>query len=390
MVNMWDQMQNPAVVEQIGGKFFTAYPAVVVANEDPTMRGHIKVKCNMLIGDRDTWWLPPMSPAGGFNDLGFFWVPEIGAQVWIMCLCGDPDFMMWFATTWPHPKGKENAVPKLARQVPDETTESPKGDDTAQSAPIPSPRTLKEPQSPYAADYPFNRVIKTLAGHVIELDDTVGQERVHVWHNSGTYFEIDKVGNLTMRVMGNFYHVVEGDYQLHVKGDMDVVVEGNRTTKINKSLSVEVAGDKLQTIEGSVLENINAAGCGPVLTSIAGMQQIIKANKYEEITIDKNIQIDQNEDKVIGVSKTDEIGMNQEQTIGMADKQTVGTQQDITVGLAQTQTAGVSMTNTTPLLTQAVVGVHTNTSPVFRVPNTKHDHGGISKGKSRTKQDTYK
>jgi hypothetical protein len=44
-----------------------------------------------------------------------------------------------------------------------------------------------EPESAYASKYPYNKVISTEGGHVIEVDDTPNQERIHIYHKSGTY-----------------------------------------------------------------------------------------------------------------------------------------------------------------------------------------------------------
>lgn len=42
----------------------------------------------------------------------------------------------------------------------------------------------------YGAQYPFNKVFESERGHVIEVDDTPGAERIHIYHNSGHYTEM--------------------------------------------------------------------------------------------------------------------------------------------------------------------------------------------------------
>ena len=37
----------------------------------------------------------------------------------------------------------------------------------------------------------FNKVFETESGHVQEFDDTPGQERIHTYHRSGTFHEVD-------------------------------------------------------------------------------------------------------------------------------------------------------------------------------------------------------
>ena len=49
---------------------------------------------------------------------------------------------------------------------------------------------IAEPEQPFAAKYPDNKVIATPGGHVIEVDDTDGAERLHIFHRTGTFVEI--------------------------------------------------------------------------------------------------------------------------------------------------------------------------------------------------------
>jgi hypothetical protein len=43
------------------------------------------------------------------------------------------------------------------------------------------------PSATFGAQYPFNKVFESERGHVIEIDDTPGAERIHIYHNSGHY-----------------------------------------------------------------------------------------------------------------------------------------------------------------------------------------------------------
>ena len=48
------------------------------------------------------------------------------------------------------------------------------------------------------ANYPLNKVYETETGHFKEYDDTAGAERIKESHKLGTYYEIDKDGNMTI------------------------------------------------------------------------------------------------------------------------------------------------------------------------------------------------
>jgi hypothetical protein len=48
------------------------------------------------------------------------------------------------------------------------------------------------------ANYPLNKVYETETGHFKEYDDTDGAERIKESHKSGTFYEMDKDGNMTI------------------------------------------------------------------------------------------------------------------------------------------------------------------------------------------------
>ena len=91
-----------------------------------------------------------------------------------------------------------------------------------------------EPASPYAAVYPNNKVTRTTSGHAIEIDDTNGAERIHIFHKSGTFVEMHPNGDVVTH-MKNGFKTVTGNDKLHVTGTMDIVVDGN--------MNINVTGD---------------------------------------------------------------------------------------------------------------------------------------------------
>jgi hypothetical protein len=52
----------------------------------------------------------------------------------------------------------------------------------------------QEPKPYYAAKYPYNHVHQSESGHIIEIDDTPGNERLHRFHRAGTFEEIGPLG----------------------------------------------------------------------------------------------------------------------------------------------------------------------------------------------------
>lgn len=103
--------------------------------------------------------------------------------------------------------------------------------------------TWSEPQTKYAASYPYNRVMETESGHVLEFDDTPGAERVHIYHRSGSFIEIHPDGTMVTRVHNSDYEVVLADKKIYVRGDVDITATGDIKMKAGGNIKMEAGGD---------------------------------------------------------------------------------------------------------------------------------------------------
>lgn len=111
-----------------------------------------------------------------------------------------------------------------------------------------------EPKEP--STYPFNEVKETHSGHVIELDDTKGAERILIRHRTGAGIEIrpdgtiyiSSVQNKVETVGSDMKVIVEGDTKLAYKGNVDMYVEGNFNLDVGGNYNKRVAGNKNETI----------------------------------------------------------------------------------------------------------------------------------------------
>ena len=96
--------------------------------------------------------------------------------------------------------------------------------------------TWEEPTSPYNALYPKNHVFESESGHIKEYDHTPGFERIHEYHASGTFHEVDSNGTKRTRIVGNNYEVVHGTNFVNIKGDVNLTIESNCKTYIKGDL----------------------------------------------------------------------------------------------------------------------------------------------------------
>lgn len=102
---------------------------------------------------------------------------------------------------------------------------------------------VTEPPSAYKAEYPFNKVYRSERGHVVEIDDTEGEERLHLYHRKGTFTEIDKDGNRVDKIVGDNYTVVAKNNNVLVEGDCIVDIKGKSIVRIEKTSNILVIGD---------------------------------------------------------------------------------------------------------------------------------------------------
>lgn len=122
------------------------------------------------------------------------------------------------------------------------------------SIPVAGGGTFDEPDVPYNAAYPYNRVIGSESGHVIELDDTPGAERVHIYHRSGSFLELHPDGKVVFKSIKTRTDIMHGDHNQHVEGNAATTVDGTMKILSNGTLTMEVPADL------NIIGNVNIDG----------------------------------------------------------------------------------------------------------------------------------
>ena len=103
-------------------------------------------------------------------------------------------------------------------------------------------KTWDQSPIPYNSQYPFNHVYMTESGHVMEFDDTKNSERIHLYHKSGTFSEIDSNGTQVNKIIGDKYEILERNGYVYIKGTANVTIDGDHNVKINNALNVDISG----------------------------------------------------------------------------------------------------------------------------------------------------
>lgn len=130
--------------------------------------------------------------------------------------------------------------------------------------PIAGGGNWSEPYPAFNPLYPYNNATETESGHLLELDDTPGSERVHLAHRNGSFIEMYPSGTRVEKVTKSRYAITMGDDHVHimgrclitVSGDANIKVVGATTLETNK-LSVNSAGDMDVSVGGAL--NFKAA-----------------------------------------------------------------------------------------------------------------------------------
>ena len=143
----------------------------------------------------------------------------------------------------------------------------------------PHPKSIQIDEKPYiSSQYPYNHVHETESGHIREIDDSPGSERLFTQHMSGTFEEIHPDGSKVVKIVGDNYEIVAGASNVSItgnvnltvagtvreliRGDYHLEVEGNYTQKIHKNHRVKVGagesgGNREEEIKGNHSYNIN-------------------------------------------------------------------------------------------------------------------------------------
>ena len=115
-----------------------------------------------------------------------------------------------------------------------------------------------EPKPPYNAVYPYNKVQETESGHVFELDDTPGSERINIHHRTGTFTEVGPTGTRVNKIVGDDVTIVEKNGKILINGKADIVVKGTCTINVESNCKLTVDGDLDTTVHGDY--NLNVGG----------------------------------------------------------------------------------------------------------------------------------
>ena len=146
-------------------------------------------------------------------------------------------------------------------------------------------------KSTSSSAYPLNHVRASEAGHVEEWDDTPTAERLHRYHSSGTFEEIQSDGTRIVKVQGEDYEIACDGKNVLVKGECNITVTGNSRILTEGNLVQQVYGDY----------HLNVGG---------DMRVKVGKSMVQEILDQRKIKVGKNDDLAVGISQVQNIANN--------------------------------------------------------------------------------
>lgn len=273
---------------------FVWFIGVIEDRNDPEMKNRVRVRCHgyhtpnkSLLPTEDLPWATVMMPVTSSGNSGVFESPHgLLEASWVLGFfrdghdAQDPVILGSLASSYSDSADAEaaaqngfsdpNGVYPLTRYVGNsDVNEHARGVETdivvakkgsvKQNVETASGASWSEPETPYSPSYPKNHVRETESGHLQELDDTPGSERIHEYHKSGTFREVHPDGSQVTRVVGNGYEIVAGDGFAHVSGSVKLTIDTNCDTYIKGDWNIRVDGNVFETIRKNKITNIGGA-----------------------------------------------------------------------------------------------------------------------------------
>tara|TARA_R110000796_G_scaffold32561_1_gene85205 strand:+ start:993 stop:2123 length:1131 start_codon:yes stop_codon:yes gene_type:complete len=142
-------------------------------------------------------------------------------------------------------------------------------------------------QTKVPSTYGLNQVQQTITGHSFEMDDTPGNERVLIKHNSGAGIELRSDGSCVVTTKRDKVEVVGENLKLIVGGNVDIEYQGDVNMKVAGSFNLDcldytltTGNNKNETVGGKETSNVKA---GYLKTVVGHSSEYVTEGSVETI-----------------------------------------------------------------------------------------------------------
>ena len=166
----------------------------------------------------------------------------------------------------------------------------------------PHPKGIESDANPYTSSaYPYNHVHESESGHIHEIDDSPGSERLLRQHSAGTFEEIHPDGSRVVKVVFDDYKFVAGESNAYIEGGVNLTVNGDVNHLVKGNYNLEVQGDYSVKVGRNQRVKVGGLGAG---------------NLYEEVVGNRSVNISRTLKQVIGVDSDTLIGGDESRQLG--------------------------------------------------------------------------
>lgn len=152
--------------------------------------------------------------------------------------------------------------------------------------------------------YPKNHVTQTESGHAIEIDDTPDCERIHTYHRTGTFSEIQNTGNRMTKVVANDFEIVVENKNVLISGNCNITVSGNARIYVEKDCIQEIGGNYHLTVHGDMITKIGGNDVKEVI-----------GDRSHQINGNETRRVSGNRDFIVAKKLTESVGSDMQVTV---------------------------------------------------------------------------
>lgn len=228
-------------VTSFGEEGFRGFWGVVVAVNDPHQLGRVQVRAfgthddTTAIPDEDLPWAQVLVPATSASLAGVGISPTgIAPNSFVFGI-----FMDSMEGQFPLVLGTFHKMPNRDPNLSDVNILA-RGTNKLNKK-----LTGPEPESAYKAQYPKNQVFESKSGHIIEIDDTDGDERIHIYHRKGTYIEINKDGRVVIKSTDSSIDVSDKQKTIYAKDSIRIESEKSIDLIAKDNINISAKNIKL-------------------------------------------------------------------------------------------------------------------------------------------------
>jgi len=189
------------------------------------------------------------------------------------------------------------------------------------------------------SQYGKNQVSKSEKGHVWEIDDTDGNERILIKHSEGSGIELTPDGSIVVSTKKRKVEIIGGTNDVIVEGDAQLVYKGNLNIKVVGEFNVDcldynvtVNGNKVETVKGSEEKNVGnglqTSVTGPITTYSTGLVTDMFLGGHQH-----NVKgnLDYNVNGNVGLFSSGEMNITSQDYINIASDNVTASAQNMTV-----------------------------------------------------------